>query len=148
MECDTDWILCGAWSWRKGRPFVKWVRSVKGLTVGYVSRMMWFDNSHSLWTLREPKKPVKGLQLLQLSHDPLSGTKYQTFVGSDWMSCVVLIWISLKGNHENISVKQWANLMRTSHPARPRKQKRTWILNAEPRIYMWTRSQNWQDQLQ
>ncbi len=116
MECDTGWILCGGRAWRKRRqqPFVKWVRSARGLTVAYVSRMTWFDNSHSLWTLTEPRKPVAVMLLLQLSHDPLSGTKYHTFVGSDWISCVVLVWISLKSN-QKLLLKHFSQAVSKPH---------------------------------
>lgn len=77
---STPWIQCthyGAWhsldivpcpGMKKGKAatLCEVGQVCEGVNSGYVSRMMWFDNSHSLWTLRAPKKPVKGLQSLQL----------------------------------------------------------------------------------
>lgn len=62
---------------------------------GWLCQQKWWDLIIPIaYELSEPpKKPVEGLQLQQLSHDPLSGSEYQTFVGYDLISCVLLVWI-------------------------------------------------------
>lgn len=133
MEHDTGWILCGARARRKRkpRPFVKWVRSVKGLTVGYVSRMMRFDNSHSLWTRAAPKEPVKGRQPLQLSHDPLADSQRSEVCG---------VWALYQTRLKN---QNWKRIRQASGISSSFGEEG---INWEAESFKWTTSNSWQDQ--
>lgn len=83
---------------------------------GWLCQQKWWDLIIPIaYELSEPpKKPVEGLQSQQLSHDPLSGSEYQTFVKCDLILCVLLVWISpIDQNHKNILVKLWSSCRRT-----------------------------------
>lgn len=122
MEPNTGWILCGAWVWRKKKAAALCeVGQVCEGVNGWLCQQKWWDLIIPIaYELSEsPKKHVKGLQSQQLSHDPLSGSEYQTFVGYDLISCVLLVWISpIDQNHKNILVKQRSSSWRTSQCGR------------------------------
>lgn len=115
MEPNTGCILCGAQAQRKkkGRGPL-W--SGSGLWRGWLCQQKWWDLIIPIaYELSEPpQKPVEGLQSQQLSHNPLSGSEYQTFVGHDLISCVLLVWISpIDQIHKSILVKLRSSCRRT-----------------------------------
>lgn len=117
MEPNTGWILCSAWAQRKKKaPALCEVGQVREVVNGWLCQQKLWDLIIPIaYELSEPpKKPVEGLQSQQLSHNPLSGSEYQTFVGHDLISCVLLVWISpIDQNHKNILVKLRSSCRRT-----------------------------------